>query len=331
MKRIFSLCLIILFGISLVGCGKNKEVSISFPEKIQSLDSYKLSGKLYTTFPSGTKECLITTYYQKPNLYRVEIDNPNMNDKQIILKNDNGVHVLIPSLNKTFMVKSAWPSNSSYPYILESLASDILKDDNKVESTSNDTKIIELSAKMHENALPSTQKVIFDEKTMNLKEVQVYDENKNLVTRFVVTEYEENKKLENSLFNATETLVSVSKIYQDASSNFVREITYPTYFPENTKLEDELRTGTTSNMRSVIVYSGDTPYTIIESYAFLNETASTSYLTGSVVVMAENIYVVDTNSVFFYSQGMEYVVASNYLSQLEMMKIGESLLVSSEK
>lgn len=331
MKKFFYFCLVIMFSISLIGCGKNKDASISFPEKIQSLESYKLTGKLYTTFPSGTKECLITTYYQKPNLYRVELDNANMNDKQIILKNDTGVHVLIPSLNKTFMVKSAWPNNSSYPYILESLAEDILRDNQKIETKTEGTKIIELSAKMHENAMPSTQKIILDEKTMNLKEVQVYDENKNLITRFVVTEYEENKKLDSGLFNDKETLQTVFEIYQDASISFNREITYPTYFPENTKLDDELRTGTTDNMRSVIVYSGELPYTIIESYVFKNESVVTTHTSGSIVVMAENIYIVDTNCVFFYNQGMEYTVASNYLSHLEMIKIGESLLVNSEK
>ena len=93
-KRIISLVVILIAVVScfsLTGCGKKTKTVESFPEKVAKLNSYKITGKLYTIFPSGTKECLITSYYQKPNNYRVEIDNVNMNDKQIIIKNSEGV------------------------------------------------------------------------------------------------------------------------------------------------------------------------------------------------------------------------------------------------
>ena len=90
MNKTLKIILISLMGLSLLtGCGKKTKTVESFPEKVAKLNSYKITGKLYTIFPSGTKECLITSYYQKPNNYRVEIDNVNMNDKQIIIKNNS--------------------------------------------------------------------------------------------------------------------------------------------------------------------------------------------------------------------------------------------------
>lgn len=45
--------------------------------------------------------------------------------KQIILRNNDGLYVITPSLNKSFKFESTWPDNSSQSYILSSLIKDI--------------------------------------------------------------------------------------------------------------------------------------------------------------------------------------------------------------
>ena len=131
--------LIMLLMISLLtSCKKNVNIVESFPEKITNLNSYKIVGKLETMFPTGTKECEVTAYYQKPDLFRVEIKNPNVEELQVIIKNVEGVFVIVPSINKTFKVNGTWPINSSYPYLLQSLSKDILSDDAK-EITKDET------------------------------------------------------------------------------------------------------------------------------------------------------------------------------------------------
>ena len=75
-KLIFRLCLLLclfITGLFITSCKKNKPVEQTFPEIVNKLKSYKLKGKLESNFPSGTKECNITTYYKSPNLYRVEL------------------------------------------------------------------------------------------------------------------------------------------------------------------------------------------------------------------------------------------------------------------
>ena len=73
-KRIISLVVILIAVVScfsLTGCGKKTKTVESFPEKVAKLNSYKITGKLYTIFPSGTKECLITSYARKDLRTRV--------------------------------------------------------------------------------------------------------------------------------------------------------------------------------------------------------------------------------------------------------------------
>ena len=309
------------------GCGKKTKTVESFPEKVAKLNSYKITGKLYTIFPSGTKECLITSYYQKPNNYRVEIDNVNMNDKQIIIKNSEGVSVLIPSLNKTFQIKSEWPNASSYPYIFQSLANDIVKDEAIIKKEVDGKQAVELKAQMHENALPSTQIIVFNKETGYPDEVQVYDENKKLITRFVVTDVKTDIEFNSDIFNAKTVLESVALTYVDAEEHFERSITYPTYFPEGVSLKEENVSATSAIMN----YGPTTSFTIVEEFVTKGDEVATTYIEGDIIVMGDGVIVVNDNNVFFYQQGLEYTIASNVLSSLEMIKIGDSLLTAKEK
>ena len=82
------LLILLMFSILLItGCKDSPKKIRDFPEIVNGFESYKVTGKLYSMFPTGTKESLITVYYQKPEKYRVEIDNSTSGDKQIILKN----------------------------------------------------------------------------------------------------------------------------------------------------------------------------------------------------------------------------------------------------
>ena len=89
MKKIISLLFIVILGsLVLSSCERGQKVVEDFPSVISNLDSYKVTGKLYSMFPSGTKECLVTVYYKQPDFYRVEVDNETLNEKQIIIKNN---------------------------------------------------------------------------------------------------------------------------------------------------------------------------------------------------------------------------------------------------
>jgi outer membrane lipoprotein-sorting protein len=89
-------CLLVLLTFTTTSCKKNQDKVSSFPEIVNELNSYKLSGTLESNYPSGTKVSNVTVYYKKPDLYRVELVLPNSLEKQVILKNTDGVFVLIP-------------------------------------------------------------------------------------------------------------------------------------------------------------------------------------------------------------------------------------------
>lgn len=329
-KKILLIFMLMLFLVSFTSCKRGERVVQDFPTAVSSLESYKVVGKLYSMFPSGTKECMITVYYKNPDLYRVEVDNAETSDKQIVMKNKEGVHILVPTLNKTFKVKSSWPFNSSYPYLLQSLSKDLLSDEAPITIHEDETSTVEIKAKVFDNAAASKQKIIFNNKTGFPNEVLVYDENANLITRFVFEKIEINKDIDNDLFNIEKTLTSIREYYQDVVETYVRSITYPTYYPEGVKLQEEL-INNKKDKTAIMKYVGETSFTIVEQYLMDSETVVTSYVDGDIYIMGGTIALINKNTVFFGEQGVEYTIASSNMKVLEMIKMGNSLLVGSEK
>ena len=62
-------------------------------------------------------------------------------------------------------------------------------------------------------------------------------EKQNLITRFVVINFEENPNMQSDLFQKEQTMTSCFETYSQIEHN--REQTYPTYYPKNTKLSEE--------------------------------------------------------------------------------------------
>lgn len=324
------LLILLMFSILLItGCKDSPKKIRDFPEIVNGFESYKVTGKLYSMFPTGTKESLITVYYQKPEKYRVEIDNSTSGDKQIILKNNEDVYVLLPSVNKSFKLRSGWPINSSYPYLLQSISKDYVNDDSKIITKEESTTNVEMKTKMFDNASVSKEKVVFNNDTGLPQEVQVFDDMNNLVSRFVYLKIEENPKLDETLFIKNETMTSSFETYSDIE--YHREKTYPTYYPQNTTLSEEKVSVTNNERTYIMTFAGTTNYTIIEQEVIKKDLETTDYLDGDIYILGDAVAILNNSIITFFQSGMEYTVASNELHTLEMLKMAYSLIVYQEK
>ena len=173
MKKYFFL--IVLMLITITGCGKYKmEDAINdFKKDVESSKSYKLNGIMEITSGDELFTYNIEASYLKDDYYKVILVNQTNNHEQIILKNDEGLYVVTPSLNKSFKFDSVWPENSSQSYLLQNLLTDI-KNDNEVAFEEDESGYI-LKSKVNypNNEELKYQKIYFD-KDMQIKKVEVY-------------------------------------------------------------------------------------------------------------------------------------------------------------
>lgn len=329
-KKIITIFIVCISLLSLTSCKKGSKKVDDFPEFVSNLESYKVTGKLYSVFPTGTKESLITVYFQKPEMYRVEIDNETNGDKQIILKNGKDVFVLLPSVNKSFKLKSGWPINSSYSYLLQSISKDYVNDDDKLIKEEEDVTKVEMKIKLFENAAASKEVVTFSNETGLPTEVSIFDDTNNLMSRFVFLNIEQNPKLDSTLFKKQDTLTSSMEIFNSIEYN--REKTYPTFYPVDTKLEHEKTYSNELNERTYIMtFGGSQNYTIIEQEVLKSETNKTAYVDGDIYILGDAVSIIGTSSLTFFQSGMEYTLASTEVNMYDLIKMAYSLIVYDEK
>ena len=333
-RKILKVCFIIsilLVSLCISSCKKNNPVEESFPEIVNNLTSYKLTGKLESNFPSGTKVSNITVYYKNPDMYRVELVLPNSLEKQVILKNTDGVFVLIPSLNKNFKVSSNWPLTTSYPYLLQSLSKDFIADEEKQVEKTEDFTTYKLKVKLFDNAEDMYQKIIFDNKTGYPKEVCIYKNDDTLITHFKVDSLDIDVDINNDLFENNKTMETLKDVMTEEALDFDRAMSYPTYCPTGLVLKEEVKTGSGDNQRVLLTYSGSAFITIIEKFITPFESLKTEYTDGDIYVLGGVAAIINNDTIKFYEAGIEYTIASANMDKLELAWMGDSLRLNNEK
>ena len=171
MKK-YLLCIAAIISVFMVGCGKKGENDIlkQITKKIENSKSYHLTGTLEMINNENSYLYDVDVAYQKEDKFRVSLKNQTNSHEQIILKNDEGVYVLTPSLNKSFKFQSEWPYNNSQSYLLQSILKDITDDDERKFEETNDGYIYTTNVNYSNNPDLISQEIFFD-KNLNIKKV----------------------------------------------------------------------------------------------------------------------------------------------------------------
>lgn len=194
--------LFIFFCFLLVGCGKkdNKKVFDEIKKKNEKLDSYNIKGELSMYNGDNKYTYDVDVKYKKDSLYRVSLVNKVNNHEQIILRNEESVYVLTPSLNKSFKFQSDWPYNNSQVYILDRIIKDIDNDEEKKYEYKDNMHIFTTKVEYSTNNELVSQKVYFDD-NKEIKKVEVYNTKEELVMNFKINSYDENCNIDNKIFD----------------------------------------------------------------------------------------------------------------------------------
>ena len=216
MKRIF----IILFICCLLitGCSDTKNIKKNFVNRVDGANSYKLNGTLSINNNDDVYNYSVEVGYKKDDYYKVTLKNKANNHVQIILKTDDGVYVLTPSLNKSFKFQSDWPYNNSQIYLLDAISSDI-KNDKDSEISKKDSKYF-LMTKVNysNNSRLIKQKLEFDEE-FNLSKVIVYDKDGIEVMTMKFDKIKLNSKFSKDYFDIDSIIDSESTTTESDNKN----------------------------------------------------------------------------------------------------------------
>jgi len=332
MKKIIILGTIIMM-LFVTGCGKKDADDIikELDKKINSATTYQIEGALQITNNDDTYNYDVLVSYEKPNKYRVSLTNTSNDHEQIILKNDDGVYVITPSLNKSFKFQSDWPNNNSQVYLLDSLLNDINNDSERLFEETSDGYVITTKVSYPNNTNLVKQKIYMD-KDLNIQRVEVLDSNDipHMIMEFSSIDLKPN--FDDDFFNLDSIIEQIDVEDNNTTtndnteqSNAIEDIIYPLYIPTGTALVDKERVAKTDGERIILTFDGEKPFLLVEETVSIEEEFSIIPTYGEPLLLADTVAALSSNSISWVSGGIEYYIVSDAMSQVELIEIASSI------
>lgn len=321
--------LIVLLGVlCLFGCGKADQSNVKdeFVKNISKKNSYLVKGTMNIISNEDTFSYNITVAKSNDN-YRVNLVNTINNHEQVILRSNNEVYVVTPSLNKSFKFQSEWPDNGSQAYLLNSLVNDINNDSESKAEADGDGFVISSKVNYPNNANLVSEKIYLDKKS-NLKKVEVLDKDGKVKITVNYTSIDFKPTFKDDYFKL-ESLIDEECCKDKETSALMDDIVYPLYLPSNTYLSTKDTVNTESGNRVILTFTGDSPFTLIEEKTVANSEFEIIPVYGEPLMLSETMGALSSNSLYFTSNNVDFYLSSDKLSGNELLTIAESITGSS--
>ena len=325
MKK-YLMCLIAIVSIFMVGCGKKGETDIvkQLTKKIENSASYHLTGTLEMINNENSYLYDVDVAYQKDENFRVSLKNQTNNHEQIILKNKDGVYVLTPSLNKSFKFQSEWPYNNSQSYLLQSILKDITSDDDKKFEEKEDEYVFITKVNYSNNPDLKNQKITLD-KDLNIKMVEVMDKNDTMQIKMQFNNIDLKATYADNYFDLKANVDVASTDQTTTPVTKIEDIIYPMYMPENTTLTSQDTVSTTAGERVILTFGGEKPFMLVQETIAKTEELITIPVNGEPILFADTIGAKTDSSITWLSNGLEYYLVSDILTDEELVSVAKSV------
>ncbi|WP_112179724.1 MULTISPECIES: outer membrane lipoprotein carrier protein LolA [Paraliobacillus] len=339
MKKSISVGIILVSMLLLVACGeKSKEdVMTKLEESLEEMSGYQTQASMRLQTGEKEQSYEIEIAHKKKAYYRVLLKNDQDEEgSQIILKNDDGVFVLTPALNKSFKFQSDWPSNSSQPYLYQSLVTDILNDGDAVFKTTENYYVFETKTNYQNNSTLPYQEIYFDKKTYTPVMVKVLDQDRKALVEVEFTNFELDPEFPDDMFemenNMTSSLFGIPVSADVENMDQDLTVLYPTELL-GSELTETTEVDTENGKRVMLSYQGDKDFTLVQEKPEVYQTSvmQPEMVNGDPVSLGFTIAAQTASALEWSYQGVDYYLASEALTKEEMTEVATSITAQATK
>ena len=311
-----------IISLCLVGCGSygEKDIVKDFSKKINDTNGYYINGELEIVNNEDSYLYDVEVNNKKENNFKVNLKNTTNNHEQIILRNEDGVYVLTPSLNKSFKFQSDWPYNNSQVYLLQTLLSDLESDTEKTFEEKDDSYIFTTKVNYSNNSELVKQQITLD-KDLNLKSVVVLNSNDEIKMKMTFNTIDYKATYDDTYFMVSSNVSNTI----DETSQTLDSIIYPMYVPNNTQLSGQEKLKTENGERIILTFSGENPFTIVQETVNPTSELLTIPMYGEPQIITDTVGAVSEDSISWISNGVEFYVVSDKLDSEEMLEVANSI------
>lgn len=321
MKKI----LILLCCVFLVACSKSSNALKDISKNINNSNGYYLDGTLEVMNGDDSSFYNVKVSFKKDNLFKVSLTNQVNNHEQIILRNNDGVYVLTPSIGKSFKFQSDWPYSNSQVYLLKSLVNDIKETKEKDFKQTDNGYMLTTKVNYPNNSKLVKQTIELD-KNGDFKRVKVYDSNNVICMTMVFDVIDYSPTFKKDYFDLN-SIMSTYSIDEESvkETTAIDDTIYPLIIPNGTKLVSEEKIKKDIGDRIIMTFDGDKPFLLVEESAVVEDEFTIIPTYGEPYQLMDTLGVMTNNSLTWVSNGIEYYIVSDVLNQDELVEVAQSI------
>ena len=350
--------IVALTGI-VTACGEKSQEDVikDLEEKLDELTGYKTNATMTLQTGDEPQIYAVEIWHESPSAYRVVLNHTEKDQSQIILRNEEGVFVLTPALNKSFRFQSDWPENNSQVYLYESLINDILIDPEREFSATEDYYKFQTNTN-YTNKNLNQQEVTLNKKELTPRSVQVMDAELSVLVEVEFEDFELNASFADDDFDMDRNMtgaqlqMDVPTMIDENESNVEGEVNedheiaenegedfsvfYPMYEPQGTSFSHSENVVTESGKKVILSYDGEEPFTLIQHQSRVIEASVPIKLSeGELVDLGFTFGVLskegDNQSISWSYEGTDFFLVSNKLDKEELSAVARSVYGTHEK
>lgn len=318
-----------MFVLSACGTKTQDDVVKDLTGKLEKLTAYKADAKMTLQMGTEPQTYEVEIWHMEPSYYRVNLKNAQKDQSQMILRNDEGVFVLTPALNKSFRFQSNWPENSSQAYLYESLIKDILEDKEAKFSTTKEDYLFETKTRYQNNKMLPIQEITLNKKDLSPKTVKVMDSDRNALVTVEFSNVKFDASFDKSDFDMQKNMTGAQleiPVMAKVAETKEFSVKYPMAEIPGVTLTGEKSIKTENGERVVLTFDGEKSYTLVQEIAeAMPATALPSSVAGEPVDLGFTIGALSENRINWTYQGVEYTIASKDLTSEEIVMLARSV------
>ncbi len=325
-KKIMMISMVVLLFVAIGGffLFKKDPFEKTTMTKLEELSSYELKGDMEIAKGEDVKAYSLDVGYLKnedKDFFKVSITDKELNQTQVILRNESGVYVVTPSLNQIFKFEGNWPLNSLKPYLVQSMV-EVMKNDKATTEKKEDHYVISSEVYYPNNSNFKKQEMMFD-KDGYIQELSIKNESDVEQLRIAFHDVKYGKKLNKSDFETP------TKLQSEANVEVVSEMDLPLYPMQifDSALEKSSSLEVAQGVSFVLEYKGDKNFTVIEKVKEKSNQLETVIMQGDFVDCMDSFGFYDGNHMVMIAQGIEYTIYSDDLTPQEMAEVLSSMQV----
>ncbi|QTM98124.1 outer membrane lipoprotein carrier protein LolA [Sediminibacillus dalangtanensis] len=324
--------MLLLLILVLAACGeKSKEdVADKLSGNLEKMNGYKAEATMSLQTGEESQAFDIEISHKKKDFYRVLLKNEkDEKGSQIILKNEDGVFVLTPALNKSFKFKSEWPNNSSQPYLYQSLVKDVLEDSEASFKTTENYYVFETKTNYQNNNNLPYQEIYFDKKAYTPVMVKVLDKDKNPVVEVQFSSFELDPEFAGDAFEIEKNMTSGTlgiPVSAEENDNGELEVFYPLE-RAGAELVEKKEVETENGERVILSFAGEKNFTLVQERADAYPASAMvpEQVNGEIVNLGFTMGALSEASLQWQANGNTYYLASEDLTKQEMIEVASSV------